>query len=198
MVIDNVARTCVNFSDEKLIRCNNDRWNKTEGQKTYGVVFHEYLGILGYESNNGDYSQYPVSSAIMPVIYSTQKFELGMDRQPKPKAELLGRVVSTYEAPKEYCAKGKNEDLCPMTYGKAEEYCNSIGRRLPNLDELQDAYSINGAFQRPSGEEGNHWFWIFQGFANDWADVFDGDSGDIGAGLRIHHGFVRCINISQQ
>ncbi len=136
VTIDNVPRTCVNFQLQALIRCQNGQWDQTDVRVRYAVVFHEYLGYLGYESNDGDYSRYPISSQILSFLFSTQKYEIGMQRQPMSPSVILGSVVKKDASTQDYCKNAKFGDVCKMDQYTAELYCGSLGSRLPSVKEL--------------------------------------------------------------
>jgi hypothetical protein len=73
------VRVCKNEID--TITCNIEEWRGLkDGRLRYAIVFHEYLGIAGIETNQETpYSQYPISSQILRFVRSVEAFELGMD-----------------------------------------------------------------------------------------------------------------------
>jgi hypothetical protein len=78
ILFSNNVRVCKNDPVAHQIQCNIDEWSAVRGDSRYMIVLHEYLGIAGIESNQGDSSTYPVSKNILPFVYATQKWELGM------------------------------------------------------------------------------------------------------------------------
>ena len=74
---DNV-RICKN--ENKTITCNIDEWNSSHGDTRFMIVFHEYLGVAGIETNvEVDYSKYPISSKLLRFVKTKESFELGME-----------------------------------------------------------------------------------------------------------------------
>jgi hypothetical protein len=73
------VRVCKN--EESRITCNIDEWDGIrDGRLKYAIVFHEFLGVAGLETNQGTpYSRYPISPEIMRFVKSIEAFELGMD-----------------------------------------------------------------------------------------------------------------------
>lgn len=73
------VRVCKNEYAE--ITCNIGEWEGIrDGRLKYAIVFHEFLGVAGLETNQGTpYSRYPISPEIMRFVRSVQAFELGMD-----------------------------------------------------------------------------------------------------------------------
>jgi|GEM_PF-6907095 len=62
-------KVCKNYPNQdrlkRKIECNYEMWNAQSANQKITVVFHEYLGITGYESNVGEYSEYPISSQMI-------------------------------------------------------------------------------------------------------------------------------------
>ncbi len=75
--IDNSEdRACGNHTQDATssgwIRCNLDLWKQTPEKDQLAVVFHEYLGALGYEPNSGGFSKYPLSSQLLGLVLDDQ------------------------------------------------------------------------------------------------------------------------------
>jgi hypothetical protein len=91
------SRICKN--QYLTITCNINAWNNTRGDTRYMIVFHEYLGIAGIETNvETDYSRYPISSKILGFVKTKESFELGMDKtELNPGIEGIVRMVYKYD-----------------------------------------------------------------------------------------------------
>jgi len=87
MLAQNNSRICMNHQNPNFIRCNEDEFMKSQGNIRYAIVFHEYLGVAGIETNGvsegASYSQYPISKYIIdfaqPKIKTSVDYELVMD-----------------------------------------------------------------------------------------------------------------------
>ena len=67
------------WSFNRCDTCNLERWNAIGGDIRYAIVLHEYLGLAGLENNLLEYSQYPISSKIIPYVYEKNSYELGQE-----------------------------------------------------------------------------------------------------------------------
>jgi|GEM_PF-2895955 len=69
-------RVCKNYPDQdrqkRKIECNFEMWDRLPADQKLAVVFHEYLGVTGYESNEGKYSNYPLSSQLIGITANNQ------------------------------------------------------------------------------------------------------------------------------
>jgi hypothetical protein len=69
-------RACKNYPNldpkQRYIECNLILWNEIAPSDQLAVVFHEYLGVLEYESNDGEISQYPLSSQLLGIMDGDQ------------------------------------------------------------------------------------------------------------------------------
>jgi|GEM_PF-6385502 len=79
-------RICINRPEAQTIRCNADLWKQSPAPIHYAIVLHEYLGLLGYETNEGVISQYPYSKHVLDYVGPTgePRYEL---RQESMKAD---------------------------------------------------------------------------------------------------------------
>jgi hypothetical protein len=60
-------KTCINFTDAKgalRIQCNKERFMTTSQNDQYVLVHHEYAGLAGFETNNGEASSYVLSKQL--------------------------------------------------------------------------------------------------------------------------------------
>ncbi len=68
IMVEGLPRVCkreVGTSDQAKIQCDRNEWRKLLIGVKFGIVFHEYLGIAGYEPNQNSYSDYPISPKLV-------------------------------------------------------------------------------------------------------------------------------------
>jgi hypothetical protein len=93
------GRICGNDANPARIACNNANWALASAQIKYAIVLHEILGVAGVESNQGEYSQYPISRSILGYIGRSEKSEIGTAR--RLAVELRERFASAEPPSKE-------------------------------------------------------------------------------------------------
>ncbi len=84
------VKICKNNSKTKMITCNIDEWNAARGDTRYMIVFHEYLGIAGIETNvQLNYSSYPISPNILAFVHSQESFALRMEKNTQKQCSYV-------------------------------------------------------------------------------------------------------------
>lgn len=73
------GRICGNQTTPAQIVCQISPWNKASPQIRFAIVLHEILGVAGLEGNQGQYSQYPVSSRLLRYLHRSERYELGVE-----------------------------------------------------------------------------------------------------------------------
>ena len=93
---ENNIRICKNDQVTKIITCNLDEWSKTKGDTRYMIVFHEYLGIAGIETNVAEYSTYPISPKILEYVHAKNAYELGMEKTSPVSNNFVDKVKTLF------------------------------------------------------------------------------------------------------
>jgi hypothetical protein len=106
--VDGADKTCENFTDEHgtpQIVCNYDRFMATPPSDQYVLVHHEYAGLAGFETNDGESSQYLISNQISGYL----------EDQTVKKLTVKPTHVETYRAKDYRCS-----DLKALTQSAGE------------------------------------------------------------------------------
>jgi len=67
VMVGSAEKTCENFVDSKgqaRIVCDSSQFMATDESQQYVLVHHEYAGLAGFEVNDGETSNYPISNQI--------------------------------------------------------------------------------------------------------------------------------------
>lgn len=100
VLIGGAEKTCKNFIDPSgvsRIVCNIDRLTKqTSESEQYVLVHHEYAGLAGFEVNDGESSQYPISNQITQYLTDTVVKRLAVKEQSSPT--MYERLSASYNA----------------------------------------------------------------------------------------------------
>jgi hypothetical protein len=66
-------RICANSPKTKIIKCNISAWFSVPEYIRYAITLHELLGVAGIESNEQEYSQYPLSVQLLSYLQKGYK-----------------------------------------------------------------------------------------------------------------------------
>lgn len=84
-------RTCVNFPELNLIKCNSGKWLRETESTQYALLFHEILNLLGKElGTEADISRYPYSSRILTQTLLIRSYNVS-EREYRPEFYALSR-----------------------------------------------------------------------------------------------------------
>ena len=98
LYVGEAEKTCKNFVDASgvaRILCNEARFMATDEQGQYVLVHHEYAGLAGFESNNGEASQYTISNQISASLENEIVKKLAV-RDPSDPFDRLKRHFGEY------------------------------------------------------------------------------------------------------
>lgn len=91
IMIGSAEKTCKNFVDpsgKSQVVCNAGRFMGTSESDQYVLVHHEYAGLAGFEVNNGEDSQYPISNQLTEYLQNQIVTKLAIKPRP-PEARTL-------------------------------------------------------------------------------------------------------------
>ncbi|WP_413585026.1 ankyrin repeat domain-containing protein [Bdellovibrio sp. HCB274] len=96
LTIGSSEKTCVNYRDKQgrpMITCNLRRFTEAGEAAQYVLVHHEYAGLAGMEVNNGEASDYRISSQIsVSVIKPPTPIQCLMDSSLPDSQKLLAAI----------------------------------------------------------------------------------------------------------
>ncbi|MGE3608454.1 MAG: hypothetical protein AB7I27_02610 [Bacteriovoracaceae bacterium] len=83
-----ISRTCLNFRNENLIKCNEDKFEKISNPASqFILIFHELLGLLGVEEssplNEELLSSYKISEKLRPFVKKVSSYDLRITNESK-------------------------------------------------------------------------------------------------------------------
>lgn len=92
--IGKAEKTCINFQDDNgdtRVKCNFDRFMKTAEDKEYQLMHHEFAGVAGFETNNGEEkSDYKISIQINKFLKKEEVLKLGIKKNKAINMVLYG------------------------------------------------------------------------------------------------------------
>jgi hypothetical protein len=141
------GRICGNSSNPARIVCNNALWNASSPQIKYAIVFHEYLGVAGIETNQGEYSLYPISKNIVQYVRRTDHYELRADSM--NRADAANEIESSRKRMEELQALLESpspEDLAQYPEYNVQEKDRGIIRLLNRESYQQQGYTFQPGY----------------------------------------------------
>ena len=100
---ENVEKTCVNYYNNEVgshfLECDFSRFNKTDESKQYELIHHEYAGLAGFETNDGDVaSDYTITNQISGYLVDVvvKKLSINPPEKKEFQYELFGMYPSKF------------------------------------------------------------------------------------------------------
>lgn len=164
-------KTCKNYPEENFIECNFSKFMKTEDEGQYRLVHHEYAGLAGIETNNGDEaSDYFLSDQVsgmlewelvkrLPIQKKSKECKVYIKRNEKytygdSKNSLRHSIIDELEA-KNYIPvmsiaeasfileyKSKRSPVVKHGFGAYQEY-NTVGSQLSFIQKSNQEVLYN-------------------------------------------------------
>lgn len=92
--VGTAEKTCKNFEDKAgniQVICNFGRFTKTEDEEKYKLMHHEFAGVAGFETNNGnEKSNYTISNQISEFLQVKEILFLGIKKVTANKCDNSG------------------------------------------------------------------------------------------------------------
>jgi hypothetical protein len=157
-------KTCMNFRDIRgnaRIVCNFDRFLKTDEQEKYRLMHHEFAGVAGFESNNGnEASVYRISNQISEFLQKEEVFKLGIKPETQTGSSPNAKTI-------------KNVTICSIT-------CTSAGFHISHNEISYGTISFADYNEDNSSNQG-----ICSTQATDLDIASDRESGERSFGIDI-------------
>lgn len=131
--VGSAEKTCKNFSDADgtlRIQCNSKRFLETPESDQYVLVHHEYAGLAGFEVNDGEVSDYSISSQITGFLEDQIIKKLVVKPVLDPSIDPFDPASCTDEAMTLAEATQKlqldvRQDLAPFSMFTRERWCDN-------------------------------------------------------------------------
>jgi hypothetical protein len=135
-----------------IIRCNSDLFDEAKGKIQFAIVFHEYLGVAGIESNGtsdlSSYSRYPISQYILNFVAARLRvftdYELVSDAPPVlAEQPILSEREFLMRNPSVSYLKMLSSNSNFSTYSDDDSIQNRSNRDFSKIDEINLGYSAH-------------------------------------------------------
>lgn len=131
--VGKVEKTCKNFIDDSMnvqVVCNFNRFMSTEEKEKYKLMHHEFAGVSGLESNNGDErSVYTISDQLSDYLGKEEVLKLGIKKRRHSQEYLLKcaeKVRDTHFPFEPGMSLGESMNLCKSATSEEIACANKV------------------------------------------------------------------------
>lgn len=111
ILVGQAEKTCKNYVDASgtsRVKCNFDRFLKTEDREKYKLIHHEFAGVAKFESNNGkEESKYFISNQISDFLSQEISWKLSI-KQAAENTQSYSCTSTTDKKKSLYISVGEN------------------------------------------------------------------------------------------